>query len=136
MKAIGRPELREDPRYETNADRTEHAEELDELIEEWTRRHDLDEVFHILEEVGVPVGPIYSVTDILEDSQYRACKMFLEAEIEGIGAVKMPGLVPKLSKTPGEVEWYGGPSGPTTRMSTAGSLTCHPKRSNGSPRKG
>lgn len=63
MKAIGRPELREDPRYETNADRTEHAEELDELIEEWTRRHDLDEVFHILEEVGVPVGPIYSVTD-------------------------------------------------------------------------
>ena len=108
MKAIGRPELGEDPRYETNADRTEHAEELDELIEVWTRQHTSDEVFHILEEADVPVGPIYSVTDIMEDPQYQAREMFLEAEIEGIGPVKMPGLVPKLSETPGEIEWYGG----------------------------
>ena len=111
MKAIGRPELGEDPRYETNADRTEHAEELDELIEVWTRQHTSDEVFHILEEADVPVGPIYSVTDIMEDPQYQAREMFLEAEIEGIGPVKMPGLVPKLSETPGEIEWYGGPLG-------------------------
>src|SRR5215210_7778494 len=64
MQAIGRPVLAEDPRYETNADRTEHARELDELIEGWTRQHTSEEVFHILEEAGVPVGPIYSVTDI------------------------------------------------------------------------
>jgi crotonobetainyl-CoA:carnitine CoA-transferase CaiB-like acyl-CoA transferase len=37
--------------------------------------------------------------------------MLLETEIEGIGTVKMPGLVPKLSETPGQVEWYGGPLG-------------------------
>ncbi len=111
MKAIGRPELAEDPRYETNADRTEHAEELDELIEEWTKGHASEEVFHILEDAGVPVGPIYSVTDIVEDPQYHAREMFLEAEIDGIGPVKMPGLAPKLSSTPGEVEWYGGPLG-------------------------
>ncbi|HEX2183844.1 MAG TPA: CaiB/BaiF CoA-transferase family protein [Rubrobacteraceae bacterium] len=111
MRAIGRPELAEDPRYETNADRTEHADELDELIEGWTRQHTSEEVFHTLEEVGVPVGPIYSVTDIVEDPQYQAREMFVEAEVEGIGPVKMPGLVPKLSETPGAVEWYGGSLG-------------------------
>jgi crotonobetainyl-CoA:carnitine CoA-transferase CaiB-like acyl-CoA transferase len=111
MQAIGRPELAEDPRYETNADRTEHAGELDELIEGWTRQHTSEEVFHILEGADVPVGPIYSVTDIMEDPQYQAREMFVEAEVEGIGPVKMPGLAPKLSETPGAVEWYGGPLG-------------------------
>ena len=136
VKAIGRPELGDDPRYETNADRTEHAEELDELIEDWTRRHTSDEVLHILEEVDVPVGPIYSVTDIVEDPQYQAREIFLDAEIDGIGPVKTPGLVPKLSETPGEVKWYGGSSGSTTTRSTAGSSASRPRNSSGSPRKG
>jgi crotonobetainyl-CoA:carnitine CoA-transferase CaiB-like acyl-CoA transferase len=108
MKAIGRPELGEDPRYRTNADRTEHAEELDALIEEWVQLHPTGEILRILDEAAVPVGPIYSVDDIVEDEQYHAREMLLETEIEGIGPVKMPGLVPKLSETPGGVEWYGG----------------------------
>jgi len=108
MKAIGRPELGEDPRYKTNADRTEHAEELDALIEEWVQLHPTGEILRILDEAAVPVGPIYSVDDIVEDEQYQAREMLLETEIEGIGPVKMPGLVPKLSETPGGVEWYGG----------------------------
>jgi crotonobetainyl-CoA:carnitine CoA-transferase CaiB-like acyl-CoA transferase len=111
MKAIGQPELGEDPRYRTNADRTEHAEELDSLIEDWVRQHTTEEIMRSLEEAAVPVGPIYSVEDIVEDEQYHARDMLLESEIEGIGTVKMPGLVPKLSETPGEVEWYGGPLG-------------------------
>ena len=108
MKAIGRPELGEVPRYRTNADRTEHAEELDTLIEEWVQLHPTGEILRILDEAAVPVGPIYSVDDIVEDEQYHAREMLLETEIEGIGPVKMPGLVPKLSETPGGVEWYGG----------------------------
>lgn len=111
MTEIGRPELAEDTRYETNADRAEHAEELDELVEDWTRQHTAEEIFRILEEAEVPVGPIYSVTDIVEDHQYQAREMFHEAEVDGIGPVKMPGLAPKLSTTPGKVEWYGGPLG-------------------------
>jgi crotonobetainyl-CoA:carnitine CoA-transferase CaiB-like acyl-CoA transferase len=108
MKAVGRPELGEVPRYRTNADRTEHAEELDTLIEEWVQLHPTGEILRILDEAAVPVGPIYSVDDIVEDEQYHAREMLLETEIEGIGPVKMPGLVPKLSETPGGVEWYGG----------------------------
>jgi crotonobetainyl-CoA:carnitine CoA-transferase CaiB-like acyl-CoA transferase len=109
MKAIDRPELGEDPRYRTNADRTEHADELDSLIEDWVRQHTTEEIMRSLEEAAVPVGPIYSAEDIVEDEQYHARGMLLETEIEGIGTVKLPGLVPKLSETPGQVEWYGGP---------------------------
>jgi crotonobetainyl-CoA:carnitine CoA-transferase CaiB-like acyl-CoA transferase len=111
MKAISRPELGEDPRYRTNADRTEHADELDSLIEDWVRQHTTEEIMRSLEEAAVPVGPIYSAEDIVEDEQYHARDMLLETEIEGVGTVKMPGLVPKLSETPGQVEWYGGPLG-------------------------
>lgn len=64
-----------------------------------------------MDEAAVPAGPIYSVTDIMDDAQYQARNMFIEADLEGIGPVKMPGLVPKLSATPGEVEFYGGPLG-------------------------
>ncbi len=111
MEAIGRPELGEDPRYRTNADRTGHAEELDSLIEDWVEGRTTEEILRVLDEADVPVGPIYSVEDIVEDEQYDAREMLLEVEIEGIGRVKMPGLVPKLSATPGRVEWYGGPLG-------------------------
>ena len=111
MQVIGRSELGEDPRYETNEDRARHADKLDTLIEGWTEQHTVEEVQQALEEAEVPAGPIYSVTDILEDEQYQARDMIVEGDIEGIGPVKMPGLVPKLSATPGEVEWYGGPSG-------------------------
>jgi formyl-CoA transferase len=111
MKIIGRPELGEDPHYRTNADRAERAEELDTLINEWTQQHPLEEILQTLDEARVPVGAIYSVTEIMHDEQYRAREMILETELGGIGPVKMPGLVPKLSATPGRIEWYGGSLG-------------------------
>jgi crotonobetainyl-CoA:carnitine CoA-transferase CaiB-like acyl-CoA transferase len=111
MKVIGRPELGEDPRYRTNADRAGRAKELDTLIEAWTREHPLGEILQILDEAQIPAGAIYSVTEIVHDEQYRAREMILETEVKGIGPVKMPGLVPKLSATAGKVEWYGGSLG-------------------------
>jgi crotonobetainyl-CoA:carnitine CoA-transferase CaiB-like acyl-CoA transferase len=57
------------------------------------------------------VGPIYTVEDIVADEQYEAREMLLEAEVEGVGTVRMPGLAPKLSETPGAVGWYGGALG-------------------------
>lgn len=111
MKVIGHPKLGDDPRYATNADRSERADELDALIEEWTKQHPIEEIQQAMDEAAIPAGPIYSVTDIMDDAQYQARDMFIEADLEGIGPVKMPGLVPKLSATPGEVEFYGGPLG-------------------------
>lgn len=111
VDVIGRPELGEDPRYATNADRAKHADKLDTLIEAWTEQHTVEEIQQALEEAEVPAAPIYSVSDILEDEQYQARDMIVEGDIEGIGPVKMPGLVPKLSATPGGIEWYGGSPG-------------------------
>ncbi len=79
MNAIGQPELGEDPRYKTNADRTEHAEELDSLIEDWVEGRTTEEILRVLDEADVPVGPIYTVEDIVEDEQYDAREMLLEA---------------------------------------------------------
>ena len=136
MKAIGRPELGEDPRYETNADRTEHAEELDALIEEWVEQPP---------DRGDPANPRRGrrsgradllVDDIVEDEQYETREMLLEAEIEGIEPVKMPGLVPKLSETPGRVEWYGGLLGAHNEEVYDGPWASLPRRSSISRRKG
>ncbi len=111
MRLIGRPELAENPRYWTNKERAKHAAELDALIEGWTQHYPLREILLRLKEAQIPAGPIYSIADIANDEQYRAREMILPAQIEGIGTVAMPGLVPKLSQTPGEIEWYGGALG-------------------------
>jgi crotonobetainyl-CoA:carnitine CoA-transferase CaiB-like acyl-CoA transferase len=111
MRLLGRPELAEEPHYRTNKERAEHSAELDALIEGWTVQYPLHEVLHRLEEAQIPAGPIYSIADIVNDEQYRSREMILPAQIEGIGTVAMPGLVPKLSETPGAIEWYGGALG-------------------------
>lgn len=111
MAAIGHPALADDPRYRSNTDRAAHAAALDALIEDWTRAHTAREILALLDAANVPVGLIYSVADIVADPQYAAREMILEAAIDGIGPVKMPGLVPKLSATPGAVAWYGGAPG-------------------------
>lgn len=111
MSVIGRPELGEDTRYKTNADRAQHADKLDTLIEAWTQQHTIKEIQQALGEAEVPAGPIYSVEDIVQDPQYKEREMISSGQIDGIGEVAMPGLVPKLSATPGGVEWYGGDPG-------------------------
>ncbi|GAC1460454.1 MAG: CaiB/BaiF CoA-transferase family protein [Ktedonobacteraceae bacterium] len=111
MRLIHLPELADDPRYRTNKERAENSAELDSLIGNWTKQYPLREVLHHLEEASIPAGPIYSIADIAHDEQYKAREMILSAEIEGIGSVAMPGLVPKLSETPGAIEWYGGAVG-------------------------
>lgn len=111
MQLIGRPELAEEAHYRTNKERAEHAAELDDLIESWAEQYPLREVLHRLEEAQIPAGPIYSIADIVHDEQYRSREMVLPGQIDGIGTVSMPGLVPKLSETPGTIEWYGGEPG-------------------------
>lgn len=111
MAAIGHPALADDPRYRTNTDRAGHAAALDGLIEDWTSARTAQECMTALDAAGVPVGLIFSIADIVGDPQYREREMILEADLDGIGPVKMPGLVPKLSATPGAVVWYGSVPG-------------------------
>ncbi|BCJ88546.1 CaiB/BaiF CoA transferase family protein [Effusibacillus dendaii] len=107
MAAIGYPEYAEDPRFQNNAGRSEHADFLDSIIEGWTKTKTIDEALKVLDEARVPAGSIYSIADIAADPHFQARGMIREVEVNGIGKLKVPGIVPKLSETPGDIDWVG-----------------------------
>ncbi|KQL52214.1 hypothetical protein AN964_00770 [Heyndrickxia shackletonii] len=115
MNVMGRPDIAEDPRFANNAKRSEHADYLDQLIEEWTLRHPFMEIMKFLDEAQVPAGSIYSIEDIVNDPHYQARDMIRDVEVEDIGILKMPGIVPKMSETPGDIEWAGPRLGQHTK---------------------
>ncbi len=107
-KIMGQPELGDDPRYSTHKERGERQQELDDMVNQWTKQHTMAELDKMLEEAGVPASPIYTIADIAKDPHYHAREMIREIEDSVWGKVKVPGIVPKLSGTPGDIEW-GGP---------------------------
>jgi crotonobetainyl-CoA:carnitine CoA-transferase CaiB-like acyl-CoA transferase len=107
MQAIGRPDLADDPALRSNDGRSAQAAMLDAAIADWSGARSIAEALATLEAAQVPAGRIYSVADIVADPHYQARDMILPTELPGGTAVKMPGIVPKLSGTPGEVRWSG-----------------------------
>lgn len=107
MQVIGRPDLADDPALAHNDGRALQSAMLDEAITAWTLHHSTEDVLATLEREEVPAGRIYSVADIVADPHYQAREMLLDASLPGGASVKMPGIVPKLSDTPGEVNWQG-----------------------------
>ncbi len=111
---IGQPSLADDPRFSTNQVRRANVEALDALIAEWTSTRTLDEAMVALDAADVPAGPVYSVKDIAEDPQYQAREMLVDLPDDRLGHLLMPGVVPKLSRTPGEVRSAGPDLGADT----------------------
>ncbi len=107
MKGIGRDELANDPSLADNAGRTARTEELDHAISAWTGAHTLDEVLAVLAKADVPSGRIYSIADIVKDLQYQARGMIERHRLDDNGELLLPGIVPKLSETPGGTKWIG-----------------------------
>jgi formyl-CoA transferase len=106
-EAMGRPELKDDPRYRDHASRGVNQAELDALIGAWTRERTIETVLALLETHGVPSGRIFRAPDMLEDPQYRARGSIVETDHPVFGKIKMQNAFPKLSDTPGEVRWPG-----------------------------
>lgn len=107
VSAIGRPELAADPKYATQVARSENEEELDELIGAWAGARDLDEVMAALTKAVIPAAPIYTVEDIFKDEHFKARDMLVRMPDEVFGSVVLPGIVPKLSATPGAIRHAG-----------------------------
>src|SRR5688500_17396068 len=107
MTAIGRDDLANDPSLGSNAGRVPRARELDAAIEKWTREHDLDAVLEALERAEVPSGRVYDAEDIVNDAHYAARKVIEQWKLPDGRPMKIPGIVPKLSDTPGETRWLG-----------------------------
>ena len=106
MRAIGRPDLADDPSLASNEGRVRRTEELDRVIGEWTSSNDLATVLAVLDKAEVPAGRIYSIADIAADLHYQARGM-IERHRLGEEELLLPGIVPKLSATPGETRWIG-----------------------------
>ncbi len=107
MHAIGRLDLAEDPALARNDGRARQERMLDEAIEAWTSQRSVDEALATLAEADVPSGRIYTAEDIYEDPHYRARGMIEEVELPDGQAIALPGIVPKLSETPGTTQWIG-----------------------------
>ncbi|HZN80112.1 MAG TPA: CaiB/BaiF CoA-transferase family protein [Mycobacterium sp.] len=100
MQTIGRPDLADDPDLQTNAGRWRRRDELDAAIGAWTIQRSRDEALKLLDEAGVPSGPIYTAADICADEQYEARNMVQHFDVDTgepqPKAVGFPGIVPVI----------------------------------------
>jgi len=112
---MGTPALADDPRFVGAADRTTNHDELDGLIGEWTRARDLEAIEGILVDAQVPGSRIYTIADLFGDPQVRARGAIVHAPDSELGSIAMAEVVPRLSATPGKVNFAGGQVGINTR---------------------
>lgn len=101
MGVIGRPDLAEDPALANNAGRVARVAEIDAAIGEWTKTRTVDDVLAALDQASVPAGRIYTVADIAADPHYQARGMLQQVTMADGSQLAVPGIVPKLSRTPG-----------------------------------
>ena len=113
MEAIERTDLANDPKLSTNSGRVENQQEIDDAIASWTNSRASTQVMQILEDAEVPVGLIYNIKDMLEDPHYQSRDLFEEVEVDG-NSLKIPAILPKLSKTPGRTNHPGPQVGSST----------------------
>ena len=134
--AMDRPELGSDDRYRLSRDRIARPEELEQVLAEWISERDFAEIEDLLVAANVPFGGIYTPADIAEDPHYQARASFVTIDDGADGPLAMPGVIPKLTGTPGRIEAtgpgigqhneeiYGGllemPASERTRLAEAG----------------
>ena len=95
------------PKYATAKDRLADPNPIMDAVTEWFSSQTFDEVKARCDEAGVPISKVYSMQDIFDDPQYAARNDILEVPCEEFGSIKMPGVFPVLTETPGEVKWAG-----------------------------
>jgi formyl-CoA transferase len=105
--AMGEPEMSSDEKYATHKARGINQKELDEQIESWTKAKTCEELLEQLALNGVPAGRIYNAKDMVNDPHFQAREMILNVDHPVLGSFPMPGIVPKLSRTPGEIKRLG-----------------------------
>lgn len=111
MTAIGRPELADDTRFAANHARIQNDDVLDALISEWFAARSFEEAMATLDRCDVIAGPILTIRDIWAHPQYLARGNIVEVPDDHFGVVRMPGVTPRFSRTPGAVRFTGQEKG-------------------------
>lgn len=102
-EAMGRNDMLKDNRYYTNAERLKNDDEVQKIVSSWVKQFTLIDLQKKLDAFDVPVSPILSIEDIFEHEHYRERENIVEVEHPRLGTIKVPGVVPKFSKTPGSI---------------------------------
>jgi crotonobetainyl-CoA:carnitine CoA-transferase CaiB-like acyl-CoA transferase len=114
MRAIGREDLIEDPRFAANVTRLEHADEMEAIVAEWMTTRTQAEVIAIFEQHEAGIAPVYDIAQIVTDPHFAHREMIVTVDDEELGPTKAPNVVPRFSRTPGKVRHLGPPSGAHT----------------------
>ena len=101
MHALGRDDLGLDPALKDNAGRVQRVQDIDAAIGAWTAERSVTQVLEVLDQAEVPAGRIYTVADIAADPHYQARGMIAQVQMTDGSPLAVPGIVPKLSRTPG-----------------------------------
>ena len=104
MTVIGRDDLGNDPQLENNDGRVKRVAELDQAIGEWAKTLSTTKALEVLDSVAVPAGRIYTVADIASDPHYKARENIQTIQMQDGSKVDVPGVIPKLSRTPGSIK--------------------------------
>ena len=104
MTVIGRDDLGNDPQLENNDGRVKRVAELDQAIGEWAKTVSTHKALETLDSVAVPVGRIYTIADIASDPHYKARENIQTIRMHDGSQLEVPGIIPKLSRTPGSIK--------------------------------
>lgn len=110
-KAIGREDMLKDPRFCNNGARVKNNALVEEVVINWMKSHDWKDIKELLDKAGAPVSLVYTMEDIFTDPHYAARENLVQVDHPDFGTIRIPSVVPRLSKTPGEVKWPGAPIG-------------------------
>jgi crotonobetainyl-CoA:carnitine CoA-transferase CaiB-like acyl-CoA transferase len=119
---IGQPGLPRDPKFASAEERPKHIPLILDLMTQWFAERPFDKAISELKSHDIPHSPIMSMADIFGDPHYRARQMIIDVPAEGLGSLPQPGVVPKLSLTPGRVTHAGAALGRHTDEILAGLL--------------
>ncbi|HEB26701.1 MAG TPA: CoA transferase [Porticoccus sp.] len=106
MEAAGRSDMANDSQLSDNAGRVQHEQEIDAALSAWCGSLPSADILQSLDKSRVPAGPIYNAEDMLADPHFNERGLFEQVEING-EPLKIPGMIPKLSDTPGSTQWPG-----------------------------
>ena len=126
--AMGHPEWAIDARYATQLARGKRVDEMDALVEEWTLRHHAADVIVRMQAAQVPVAKVNTIADIFSDPHFAARDMLVRVAHPKLGDVVLPGVVPKLSASPGEIREPGHALGADTDAVLVTRLGLSPER--------
>jgi crotonobetainyl-CoA:carnitine CoA-transferase CaiB-like acyl-CoA transferase len=109
FEAVGRPDLISDPNFNSNAARMKNADEVDRIIGAWAITLPRDEALAALNKTGAPVGPVYSMQDIMDDPHFQSRGIVADVPDPVLGTVKFPSVFARLSNNPGAIRFGGRP---------------------------